>query len=498
MWHQLFDAMGRQDALGYLRGRLAGASPPAALCAQLAEERRQVVAEAPGLEADLEAFYAAVTAEAFGWLRDGLVWPWPAATPEERRDAPRTLGILRDTTHRILGELDLKRLLPLLVQRAAAVSRAEAAFLALADPVTGQLELVESHGLPGVLPRRFDARRPEVEALLAGQAARPVAAADAPWLAPLLGNRQALVAPFWHQGELLGLLGCIGAAPGEATIDATAMLADLTGVAIRNAAYYREIHTKAAALLQANERLRDLDRMKDLFLATVSHELRTPLNFITGFGSILLDGEDVPPLLEEQRYFMEKVLEGAYQLLALVNDLLDYSRIRAGHLALQLDRLDVSHVLGEIGAGFGPLAARRGLAFHADVPADLPWVLGDRVRIEQVARNLLANALKFTPAGGRVELRAFAAEDHLRVEVRDTGIGVAPDDQHRLFQHFSQVEGALGARGGTGLGLAISRSLVEAHGGRIGLTSPLYPDRPFGSGAGSAFWFALPLGALDS
>jgi signal transduction histidine kinase len=491
MWHDLLDAMGRQDALGYLRGRCPTPLPPADLCAILAAERGEAIATVPDLAADLEAFYVAVTAEAFAWVRDGLVWPWPA--PATHVVAPHTLGMLRDSTHRILGELELKRLLPLLVERAAAVARAEAAFLALVDPATGALELVESRGLVGRPPPRFKAAGGELMALLDGQASVEVTAADAPWLAGVLGDRPALLAPFWNRDEFLGLLGCIGAARDEATADATAMLADLTAVAIRNAAYYREIHTKAADLQAANERLRDLDRMKDQFLATVSHELRTPLNFITGFGTILLDGEEVPPLVEEQRYFMRKVLDGAYQLLALVNDLLDYSRIRAGQLALTRDSLDLGQVLAEIGACFGPLAARAGLAFEAVVPAALPRVAGDRVRLEQVTRNLLDNALKFTPPGGRVELRAYQAPGALRVEVADSGIGVAPADQPRLFQHFSQVEGVPGARGGTGLGLAISRSLVEAHGGRIGLASPRFPEAPFGAGAGSTFWFELPL-----
>jgi len=485
MWQQLFDVMGRHDALGYLRSRCEVPTPPAELCAALADERRRAIAAAPALADELEAFFASVTAEAFAWVQAGRVWPWPAHTPSAGGVRPETLGLLRDSTHRILGELDLKRLLPLLVERAAAVAGAEAAFLALADPLTGTLELVESRGLPAPLPRRLAAGRAELDALMGGQAARVLGAEAAPWLGEVLGDRPALLAPFWHQDELLGLLGCVKSAPGDDPLDATAVLADLTAIAIRNAAYYREIHTKAVDLQAANERLRDLDRMKDLFLATVSHELRTPLNFITGFGSILLDGEDVPPLQEEQRYLLKKVMDGAYQLLTLVNDLLDYSRIRAGQLHLQVARIEPSAVLAELGAGFGPLAARKGLAFQADVPPGLPAVAADRMRLEQVARNLLANALKFTPAGGQVELRASAADGHLRVEVRDTGIGIAPDQHHRLFQHFSQVEGALGARGGTGLGLAISKSLVEAHGGTIGVESDL--------GAGSAFWFEVPI-----
>jgi signal transduction histidine kinase len=493
-WHELLDAMVRQDPLGYLRMRCTTPVAPHVLCRLLVRERRELVAalgqEVWGLEDEVEAFYADVTAEACRWTHDDKVWPWADAARVPAR-ASSTLGLLRDSTRSILTELDLKRLLPLLVERATAISRAEAAFLALCQPDQEGLDLIESRGLAGPLPRQLAVSKQDVEKLMAGRAAVLVGPADAPWLVPLLaGRKHVLLAPLWHHDQLIGVVGCHDPAGGAAAADVLGMLADLTAIAIRNAAYYREIHHKAAALHASNEDLRDLDRMKDLFLATVSHELRTPLNFITGFGSILLEAEDLPPLLDEQRYFVRKMLDGAYQLLGLVNDLLDYSRIRAGQLSLSRATFDPLKLLEACATSYTPLAAQHGLHFELVVEGALPLVEGDRQRIEQVLRNMVANAFKFTAQGGQVTVLAHAT-DHLRIEVRDDGVGIPPEAQSRLFQHFSRVGDPVGPAG-TGLGLAIYKSLVEAHAGEIGMRSPLHQS-PFGERAGSAFWFTLPV-----
>jgi signal transduction histidine kinase len=504
VWAELLDAIGRQDTLGYLRARITDPMEPAAFCRLMGAERRAIMAglseenrpSVQTLENDFEEFYNAVTAEAFLWLANGRIWPWPR-TQAHAVEAGRPLGLLRDSTHHILAELELKRLLPLLVIRAMELVGAGAAFLALADPAHAGLELVESRGLVAPVPRTLATHRGAIEVALAGQTAAFLDAGQAPWLAPVIQDGGAiLVAPLWHHGELFGLIGCLGVDGADDTQarDLLSMLADLTAIAIRNAAYYREIHFKAADLQAANERLRDLDRMKDLFLATVSHELRTPLNFITGFGSILMDGEDVEPLLEEQRYFLSKVMGGAFQLIALVDDLLDYSRIRAGQLSLTLALVDASALLTETWTTLNPLAKSKGLTVRAELPSALPLVNADAARLAQVVRNLLSNALKFTPHGGTVVLRALVSETGLRIEVEDNGLGVAPVHQSLLFQRFSQLETPDAMRRhGTGLGLAISKSLIEAHGGTIGLRSPMHPERQFGDGAGSNFWFELPL-----
>ena len=231
-------------------------------------------------------------------------------------------------------------------------------------------------------------------------------------------------------------------------------------------------------------RERAADRMKEAFVATVSHELRTPLTSIKGYVDILLD-EGAGPLLEQQREFLEIVRDSTDREVALVNDLLDIARLEAGHVRLRPVPLDLVPLLRQVTAALRPQLAAKRQRLALDLPRALPPVAGDAARLAQVFTNLLANAHQYTPAGGRIAVTAGVAGDHLRVDVRDSGIGIAPDDQARLFTKFFRAGNvADGQAGGTGLGLAISRSLVELHGGRITVTSA--------PGAGSAFSVTVP------
>lgn len=510
LWREVLDAMGRQDALGYLRRRCPDPQPAEALLTLLADEQSRLRqhlsalgpedkdAEAVGPAVD--AFFVSLQVQACRWTRlDGdrpMIWPWGSLLGAAAETMPprRSLALLHETSRAILGELDLKRLLPLLADRAGALTHADVAFLALWDAATGTLEVVESRGLGPGLPRRWRPADDERRRLLEGDEARFVQANDAPWLGALMAMAPAtgaLVAPLRYQGAALGILVCAGGGVELGRREGAELLslvANQTAIAIRNAAHYREVVQKAAALHAANDQLRGLDRMKDEFLATVSHELRTPLNFITGFGSILLD-EQEGSLTEEQRYFIRNMMDGAFQLLALVNDLLDYSRIRSGKLPLNFVACDVRTLLGEAYELFRYQATELELQLEFHAPATLPRVHGDAQRLGQVLNNLLTNALKFTPAGGRVALSASVKDGHIRVEVADTGVGIRSDQIPLLFHRFSQLETGSTRQTGTGLGLAISKSLVDAHGGRIGVFSPASLE----PGKGSVFWFTLPV-----
>jgi len=271
-------------------------------------------------------------------------------------------------------------------------------------------------------------------------------------------------------------------------------------VEVRHAA--QRLESQNAALTSLNDKLeeqhRELSRLnveldqasklKDQFLANVSHELRTPLNSVIGFSDLLLTGQvEGAPLSGTQRDYLETISRNGRHLLQLINELLDLSKIAAGHMDLRLEPVPLDTVFREAADSVrAQLEARRHkLAIE---PAPEPFtVTADRGRLLQVLLNLLSNAIKFTTDGGRVTLSARLGDGgrHVRVAVSDTGIGIAPHDQAKLFQEFVQLDATPSRRyEGTGLGLALSKRLVELHGGTIGVESEL--------GKGSTFWFTLP------
>ncbi len=241
-------------------------------------------------------------------------------------------------------------------------------------------------------------------------------------------------------------------------------------------------------LIRLNAELDQANKLKDQFLANVSHELRTPLNSIIGFSDLLLT-QDLggAPLTETQRDYLETVARNGRHLLQLINELLDLSKIAAGRMELTLEPLAVDALFREAADSVrAQLEARQHTLVIEPLEASVA-VTADRVRIRQVLLNLLSNAIKFTTDGSRITLRAGLenASRRVRVAVSDTGIGIAPADQAKLFREFVQLDASPSRRyEGTGLGLALSKRLVELHGGTIGVESEL--------GKGSTFWFTLP------
>lgn len=233
-----------------------------------------------------------------------------------------------------------------------------------------------------------------------------------------------------------------------------------------------------------NSELRELNRLKDRFVSAVSHELRTPINALMGFGSILCD-EVGGPLTEEQHYYVRRILSSSEMLLSLVNDLLDMSRIQAGQFQLSPGPTDVRVVVADVLDTLTPLAEQKHQTIANEIPDRLPAIVADSRRLTQVLTNLVHNAIKFTPDGGRISVRARPDDGGLQVEVQDTGIGIAPEDIPKLFHDYGQLARQSAHKTvGTGLGLSISKALVEAHGGQIGVESE--------PGKGSTFWFTLP------
>lgn len=230
--------------------------------------------------------------------------------------------------------------------------------------------------------------------------------------------------------------------------------------------------------------LEQTERMKDQFLSVLSHELRTPINAIMGFGSIL-DDELAGPLSPQQHTYMEKILCNSDRLLRLVDDLLVLSRAIAGHLEIEARPMDFSDAVARSFEAIRPDAQDKQMALVEDLPPDLPQVLADPLRLYQVLSHLLENALKFTPAGGTIRLSAHPEGTFVRVTVADTGPGVPPEAAPRLFRKFTQLDmSATRSVGGAGMGLSLVKTLVEAHGGQVGVERA--PE------GGAAFWFTLP------
>jgi PAS domain S-box-containing protein len=238
----------------------------------------------------------------------------------------------------------------------------------------------------------------------------------------------------------------------------------------------------ARALVQEqNGRLLELDRLKDEFVASVSHELRTPLTSISGYLELVLEAGR---LTEEQEQFLGVVSRNAERLLRLVGDLLFVAQLKSSTVVLEQAPVDLTELLGSALEGVTPLACERGIELALDCEP-LPSLEGDAGRLGQMIDNLLTNALKFTPPGGRVEVRGFKREDAVCVEVRDTGMGISEDDQQRLFERFFRTSQAQAeAIQGTGLGLSIVVAIAEAHGGSVEVESDL--------GVGTTFTVVLP------
>ncbi|MDF1502919.1 ATP-binding protein [Roseisolibacter sp. H3M3-2] len=230
----------------------------------------------------------------------------------------------------------------------------------------------------------------------------------------------------------------------------------------------------------------DANRAKSEFLAVMSHELRTPLNAILGYAD-LLDAGVVGELAEAQRTFVVRGRDAARRLLSLVEDVLSFAKLEAGRVSIQAAAVPVRALVEPAAAVVAPQAASRGLALTIDPPPEGLVATTDRERAGQVLLNLLSNALKFTPAGGRVALRVAADDAWVRVYVQDDGVGIPPTLHERIFEPFVQVgSGLTRATEGTGLGLAISRELARAMGGDVTVASA--------PGAGSTFTLVLPRG----
>jgi PAS domain S-box-containing protein len=251
---------------------------------------------------------------------------------------------------------------------------------------------------------------------------------------------------------------------------------------VRDVTERNELQARLAA---ERDQALEVARLKSEFLATMSHEIRTPMNGVLGMSELLM----MTPLDEEQRGYAEVIYAEAHQLLRIINDILEFSRLEAGKVLLESVPFELGKLLESIRELLAPRLQSKPVQLHISSPPNLPTLLGDPGRLRQVLLNLTDNAVKFTPQGTvSVEISVLsrtADSVMLRFNVRDTGIGIASEKAKQLFQPFTQVDGSVRRKyGGTGLGLAIARGLVERMGGEMGLEST--------EGEGSCFWFESP------
>ncbi len=250
----------------------------------------------------------------------------------------------------------------------------------------------------------------------------------------------------------------------------------------------RSLEERTQELSEANARLRQADKARADFVLVVTHELRAPIAAIQSFLRVILEGYAPNPA--KQRELLERADARATEMLDLIANLLELSRLAEGE-EVELHVLDMGEVLWNIVDVMRVMAERKGLMFSVEVDPNLPRVRANEGRLKEVWTNLISNAIKYTPSGGIVVVSVYQTPYYVVGAVRDTGIGIAPEDQARLFTPFFRTEGAKSlTREGTGLGLSIVKRIVESYGGRVWVES-----RP---GQGSKFSFALPRASLPA
>jgi signal transduction histidine kinase len=403
----------------------------------------------------------------------------------------RELKALEEVGRAVASSLDVQAVLATIVTRAVELAQADGGAIYNYDAATGRFYLGEAHGLSQSLLEAIRTLRIDEADSQMGEAARRQEPVLIPDLAQMpnyplrtvtlaAGFNSALVVP------LVGPEGTVGAlvvqrkgkgAFPPSTVGLMQTFAHQSVLAMHNAQLFHELEEKGRQLTIANEH-------KSQFFANMSHELRTPLNAVLGYAELLVDGlyGELPDKANE---VLERVQINGKHLLGLINDVLDLSKLEAGQLKLSLDDYSMQSIVDSVVATTGSLAEAKGLSMKKAVADGLPLGHGDERRLTQVLLNLVGNAIKFTDTG-EVEISAHAVNGTFDVAVRDTGPGIAPQDQIRIFEDFQQVDNtSTRLKGGTGLGLAIARRFVEMHGGSLTVESSL--------GIGSTFHIRVPV-----
>ncbi len=415
------------------------------------------------------------------------------------RELAQSVGELRalgEVAQAVSSTLDLQTVLSTIVAHAVQLSGTACGIIYEYDEPTQEFHLRATYQMEDELVKAYQATPLRFGQGATGQAAEtrmPYQIADlhhehelaTRGMRPILfrlGYQSLLAVPLLFDQKIVGALTIYRRETGSFAPEVVNLLrtfATQSVLAIQNARLFREIEDKGRQLEVAN-------RHKSEFLANVSHELRTPLNAIIGFSEVLgerLFGE----LNEKQAEYTEDILSSGRHLLSLINDILDLSKIEAGRMELEVTTFHMPDAIENALLLIRERASRHGIKLERIIDDRLGDFTGDERKVKQVLVNLLANAVKFTPEGGRIKVEARLGDSAVIISVTDTGMGIAPEDQEAIFEEFRQVGSNYAQkREGTGLGLSLTRKFVEMHGGKIWVESEL--------GKGSTFTFTLPIG----
>ena len=411
----------------------------------------------------------------------------------ETQRANDELMTLSEITNSVTQSLNLDDILEKALQHVLSITGFESGLIGIVDRDTRELKLeahlglpqsvsqhLQRHSLKGTLCERTFVQRKvtrveDISRVRHTETGSLVA----------LGFISFLGVPLESKGEILGTLCLFGLKQRKysgVNLDMMRSIGQQVGVAIENAQLFEEQRATA-------EQLRELDKLKSQFLANMSHELRTPLNSIIGFSRVILKGID-GPTTDLQQQDLAAIYNSGHHLLNMINDILDLSKLEAGKMEIAFEEIDLEDLIKSVMSTAMGLVKDKPIELYQKLAPDLPIVKADPTKVRQVILNLIANAAKFTDEGSIIVKANQQTNSNgvpeIKVCVTDTGQGISPEDQKKLFQPFSQVDASPTRKtSGSGLGLSICRALVEMHGGEIGLESEF--------GKGSTFYFTLPL-----
>jgi GAF domain-containing protein len=404
------------------------------------------------------------------------------------------LKALGEVGQAVSSTLDLQTVLSTIVRHAVQLSGTDCGIIYEYDEATEEFHLRASYRMEEILVEVYRTTPIRLGQGATGRAAAtraPVQVVDLlserelavtrirPMLAQL-GFQSLLAVPLLFEDHIMGALTVYRREAGSFAPEVVNLLqtfATQSALAIQNARLFREIEDKSRQIEAAN-------RHKSEFLANMSHELRTPLNAIIGFSEVL--GERMfGELNEKQAEYTDDILSSGRHLLSLINEILDLSKVEAGRMELELATFDLPLAIDNARTFVRERAIKHGINLDVTVDERLGDFVGDERKIKQVLLNLLSNAVKFTPEGGRIGINARQTDGSVEISVSDTGIGIAPEDQAKIFEEFRQVGSDYAHKTeGTGLGLTLAKKFVELHGGKIWVESEV--------GKGSTFSFTLP------